>query len=244
MKIKGLTVIAVFCLSLIIWIDFIDFKFDELSKGSGRKIEGLIESFAMSYIGAYLFYLLNVHLVERKERKVILPFVAKNVIGIIVNNHSIINCLKNNYGLSLDYYPTREEFKVLLKSVNPRDKAPNYYKNENWLYLFKNRKQSTQESINRILLSGKHIDEELRRLILEINYSMYLWDDYAFNSDDFTDSNLEKYWLVFSKYFELMQSLHNYYLKHLKDHYETAIKDSVLVEIDREGEMKIIKTRH
>jgi hypothetical protein len=241
MKIKGLTFIAVFCLSLVIWINFIDFKFDELFKGTGRKIEVLTESFALSYIGAYIFYLLNVHLVERKERKVILPFVAKNVIGIIVNNHSIINCLKNDYKSSLDYYPTHEEFKVLLKSVNPRDKAPYYYKNENWIYLFKNRKQSTQESINRILLSGKHIDEELRRLILEINYSMYLWDDYAFNSDDFKDSNLEKYSLVFSKYFELIRSLRKYYLKHLKDHYESTLKDAVLLKLNDDGTVSRIK---
>lgn len=241
MKIKGLTVIAIICFALIIWINFINFKFDELFKGTGRKIEILTESLAMSYIGGYIFYFLNVYLVDRKERKEILPFVAKNVMSIIVNNHSIINCLKNDFNLSMDYYPTQEEFKVLLKSVNPQNKLPFYYKNENWIYLFRNRQQSTQDSINRILLSGRHVDEELRRLLLEINHSLYLKDDYAFNSDDFKDTTLEKYPLVFFNYFELIKGLRKYYLKNLKDHYESIVKDAALIEIAEDGTIKRIK---
>jgi hypothetical protein len=241
MKIKGLTVIAIICFTLIIWINFVDFKFEELFKGTGKKIEVLTESISLSYIGGYIFYFLNVYLVDRKERKAILPFVAKNVMGIIENNHSIINCLKNDFKLSMDYYPNHDEFKVLLKSVNPQNKSPFYYKNENWIYLFKNRQQSTQDSINRILLSGRHVDEELRRLLLEINHSLYLKDDYAFNSDDFKDKTLEKYSLVFSKYFELIKGLRKHYLKHLKDHYESTMKDAIRVSISDEGVITRIK---
>jgi hypothetical protein len=52
--------------------------------------------------------------------------------------------------------------------------------------------------INRIFLSGKHVDEELRRILLEINYSLYLKDEYAFNSEEFDKKSLEDYHLVFS----------------------------------------------
>jgi hypothetical protein len=33
--------------------------------------------------------------------------------------------------------------------------------------------------------------------MLEINHSLYFWDDYAFNSDNVTDTTLEKYSLVY-----------------------------------------------
>jgi hypothetical protein len=155
-------------------------------------------------------------LVEKNERKIILPFIARNVNLIIINNHSIINCLKNDAKLSVDFYPAKEEYKELLKKVNPKSKSPFYYQNESWTYLFKNRQSSTQEIINRIFLSGKHVDKELRRILLEINYSLYLKDDYAFNSVDFNKNNLEDYHLVFSNYFELIKKLKIYYDKNLK----------------------------
>jgi len=219
MKIKGLTIISLLCFGIIIWINFISFKFNELILGTAEKTEFLIETLCLSFIAAYIFYYLNVYLVEKKERKTILPFISKNVISIIVNNHSIIKCLKNNQKISFNYYPDKEEFKELLRNVNPKDKSPYYYQNENWLFLLKNRQESTLDLINRIFLSGKHVDEKLRTILLEMQYSLYLKDNYAFNSSDFSDSNLEKYNVVFLNYFKLIKELNEYYEKHLKEYY-------------------------
>ena len=227
MKIKGLSIIALLCVGLFIWINFIEFKFEEVIKGTGEKFEYFIETISLSYLAAYIFYFLNIYLVDRTERKTILPFVARNVISIIVNNHSIINCLKNEQKLSLDYYPDKDEYKKLLSKVNPKDKSPFYYKRENWIYLFKNRQESTRDLINKILLSGKHVDERLRKILLEINYSLYLKDDYAFNSEEFDKESLEDYHVVFSKYFELIKELKIYYDKNLKTYYLTTLPKSL-----------------
>jgi hypothetical protein len=216
MKIKGLTIIAILCLGLFALINFCNFKFEEIYIGTAQKSEYFIETISLSYLSGYIFYFINIYLVEKNERKIILPFIARNVNLIIINNHSIINCLKNDAKLSVDFYPAKEEYKELLKKVNPKSKSPFYYQNESWTYLFKNRQSSTQEIINRIFLSGKHVDEELRRILLEINYSLYLKDDYAFNSVDFNKNNLEDYHLVFSNYFELIKKLKIYYDKNLK----------------------------
>ncbi|MCB0606019.1 MAG: hypothetical protein KDC25_14210, partial [Saprospiraceae bacterium] len=81
--------------------------------------------------------------------------------------------------------------------------------------------------INRIFLSGKHVDEELRRILLEINYSLYLKDDYAFNSENFEKNTLEDYHLVFANYFDLIRELKNYYDKHLKTYYLTTLPKSL-----------------
>ena len=217
MKIKGLTVVALVCFGLIVWINFFEFKFEELVEGTGQKIEFLTEALALSYLAAFIFYFLNVHLVSRNERKTILPFIANKVSLIIVNNHSIISCLKNNNQLSHDYFPSKEEYKDLLGGIDPKTNVPFYYQNKSWAYLFQSRQKSTRTGIDRIFMSGKHVDEELRRILLEMECSLYLREDYAFNSDAFERDNLEDYHIVFSNYFMLIQDLKKYYDKNLKE---------------------------
>ena len=70
-------------MGLFIWINFIEFKFDEIINGTGTKFEYFIETISLSYLAAYIFYFLNIYLVGRTERKTILPFVAQNVLSII-----------------------------------------------------------------------------------------------------------------------------------------------------------------
>ena len=151
-----------------------------------------------------IFFFLNSYLVEREEKKHIMPFIARNVIGIIVNNYSIINCLNGNMSLKLDEYPDLDEFKILLSKVNPNDKSPFFFKNQNWLFLFDNRRKSTILSIDRILISGKYVDEELRVILLKMSNSLYLRDDYAFNNIDYEKQNLSEYAKVFYDYFVLV----------------------------------------
>jgi len=73
MKIKGLTIIAFLCFGLIIWINFIDFKFTELIDGKGAKAENLIESFCLSFIAAYIFYYFNIYITEKNEKNTFAP---------------------------------------------------------------------------------------------------------------------------------------------------------------------------
>lgn len=219
MKIKGLSVIFGFTLFLVIWINFIDFKFE--TTFDAVKINSLFENLCMSYIAGYIFFFLNSYLVEREEKKHIMPFIARNVIGMIVNNYSVINCLKGNMNINLNDFPDKEEFKILLAKVNPKDKIPFFYKNQNWLFLFDNRRQSTISSIDRILISGKYVDEELRAIVLKMSNSLYLKDDYAFNSIDYEKQNLSEYANVFHNYFTLINQLNKYYNKNLKKYYDS-----------------------
>jgi hypothetical protein len=231
MKIKGLTIIAIISLGTVYWINFINFKFEELIVGKSEKFESLIENLCMSYLAGYMFYFLNIYLVERKEKQLILPFVSRNVINLIVNNYSIICCLRNNQKIDLNNFPSKSEFNNLLEKVNTHDKVPFYYKDENWIFLFKKRQDSTLNQINRIFLSGKHIDEELRKILLEMQFSLYLQDNYAFNSDDFKDKNLSKYSLVFYNHFKLIEKLNTYYEKNLKTYYVGSLVKSFMKKI-------------
>ncbi|MEY3500962.1 MAG: hypothetical protein RL308_2631 [Bacteroidota bacterium] len=219
MKIKGLSIIALISLLVVVWINFINFKLETYL--DGVKIENLIENLCMSYIAGYIFFFLNSYLIERDEKKHIMPFIARNVIGMIVNNYSIINCFKGNMNMKLNDYPNLEEFKILLANVNPKDKVPFFFKNQNWFFLLDNRKKSTILSIDRILISGKYVDEELRAIVLKMSNSLYLKDDYAFNSDEFEKQNLSDYSIVFFDYFALINQLNKYYVRHLKKYYDS-----------------------
>lgn len=210
MGMKTLSIIAFGCVVTIIWINFIDFKLEEWIAGTGARAESLIEVFSRSYLAAFIFYFLNVYIKERREKSEILPFVANRVYFIVLNNHSIINALKADSSLSADYYPTEGEFRTLLKPINPQSKGRFYYQNENWIYLFTNRRESTSESISKILLSGTHIADELRKILLDMDSSLYLQEGYAFNSQEFND-DLAKYSGVFYDYFLLVKKLHRYY---------------------------------
>ncbi len=223
MKFKTLTQIATACLLIVIWINFVDFKLPELILGKGPKFESLIEGFCRSFIAAYIFYSVNVYLKERREKKFILPLVANNVIQIVVNNHTIIKCLKNDLNLSNKYFPTENEYKELLLNVNPQETAKMFSKDKNWLNLFENRRKSTLSSISKVFSSGRHIDDELRKTLLQLQSSLYLTEGWAFNSLTFEEKDLSKYYYVFFKYFELIKELSNYFERNLRPYYESNL---------------------
>jgi len=86
MNIKGLTSLFIICLLVIFVIDFTNLKFTVLIKGKANETENLIHTLCIAYVASFIFYFLNVYLKERKEKNVMLPFIASKVIGIIVNN--------------------------------------------------------------------------------------------------------------------------------------------------------------
>lgn len=221
MDIKGLSIIAILCIITVLIIDFTTIKIPEWVEGTGARAEGLIYTLCISYIASYIFYFLNVYLREKKERDSILPLIANNVILIIVNNQSIINALKQQkINSSLKGLPTQEEFKQLLKEVNPKKNIPMLYKNKPWTYLFQNRRESTLDKIDKIFSLGKHVDDQLRAILFKMQSSQYLKEDYAFNSSNFEKDSLDECSLVFYNYFKLIQELRVFYEKKLKNYYE------------------------
>lgn len=224
---KGLTISAIVCVFLLIGLIFVDFHFDGLSESTESKLEYFLETISLSYLAAYVFYFVNVHLVERQERKAIMPFVARNVLSIIVNNRSVLNCLKNNSKLPGDYFPDKADYKELLMNVDPKSSPPFYYKDKTWTYFLRIRQESTRELIERIFLSGKHVDDELRAILLDISTSLFLKEDYAFFSDDFDKPSLDGYQTVFANHFENIRLLKDFYAKHLKSYYLMSLPESL-----------------
>ena len=117
MKIKGLSIFAIISFIIVLIINCTSWKL-VCNSCKADKIEAITENLCLSYIAGYIFYFLNIYLVERREKKHIMPYIARNVIGIIVNNYSIINCLKGNMKTNLKEYPSLEEWKISLSNIN------------------------------------------------------------------------------------------------------------------------------
>ena len=166
MKIKGLSIIAMFAILVVIWINFIDLRIG--NSFEGEKINRLIENLCLSYLAGYLFFFLNNYLVERKEKKHIMPYIASNVMRLISNNHTIIHNLTGTQKFDFNWWLNEQEFKVYLSKISRSDLLKYYFPNEDWT-LFLNRKNtSTVNTIDKLLLSGKYLNEELRNILFEM----------------------------------------------------------------------------
>ena len=220
MKIKGLTIIFFLALTITVWINFVDYKFSTLSIFIGKedKLEEVIDNFCLSYIAGYFFYFINVYLVEREEKKSILPYIAFKVILILGRNDHLIKILKKD-GKLKKHYPSKDEFEKLLDKSNLDDlKIFNFEKYTFVEYLRYNR-NSILKNINKILKSGKYVDDELKVILFSLKESLFLEKDYAFNSADFDLSKMKTYYNVFYKYSENVKKLENYFNRNLKKYY-------------------------
>lgn len=209
MKIKGLSIIALFALLVVIWINFLDFRI--VSSFDSDKINRLIENVCLSYIAGYIFFFLNNYLVEKREKKHIMPYIASNVMSLISNNHTIIHNVTGIRKFDFNWWLTDQEFKDYLSKIVAQQQVTYYFPKEDWIFFLNKRNTATIDTIDKILLSGKHLDEELRNVLLEIRNSSFLRDD----ADLFSANNH----LTWYRYFERVQRLKPYFDNNLKYYY-------------------------
>ncbi|MFB9079451.1 hypothetical protein ACFFLS_06155 [Flavobacterium procerum] len=220
MKIKGLTVIFVLTSIITFWINFIDFKFNAfwIFSNKADKAETVIDNLCLSYIAGYIFYFLNVYLVEKQEKKSILPYISFKTNLIISNSNHIIKVLKQDVHLK-EFYPALKEFEELLKYDNVKDLKIYNYENHNLVSFLMIRRNSTVKTINKILKSGKHVDDELKSILFSLKDSLFLKKGFAFNLPTFDIKKFPDYDLVFFKYFQDIERLDLYFHKNFKKYY-------------------------
>ena len=210
MKIKGLSIIALISLLIVVWIDFIDFKFE--TSFNAVKVENLIENLCMSYIAGYIFFFLNSYLVEREEKKHIMPYIASNVMSLISNNHTIIHNITGVMKFDFKWWLTEQEFKENLSKIQSQEKVKFYFPKEDWTFFLNKRNSSTIEIVDKLLLSGKNLDEELRNILLEIRCSSFLRQD----CNLFSENNYK----TWNRHFKRIEKLKPYFDKNLKEYYK------------------------
>jgi hypothetical protein len=125
MKFRELLISAIICLLLVFYISFIGdkFKIQEIKEGYGEKFEYIITSLCLSYIAAFIFYIFNVYIKEKKEQFIKREYISTNVISM-VNFNSIFfyNIIKFNntqdtFEYRKKYFLTKEQLLEILKII-------------------------------------------------------------------------------------------------------------------------------
>lgn len=220
MKIRGLTIVSIIAFLLLFWINFIDFKFSTIPffNGKAKNLETITENLSLAYLAAYFFYFINVFLVESREKKIILPFLSAKVKGILHVNERFLSILFQNKKVDISEVSKSRLEKILDEKNLKRLKI---YNNENLTlseYIQKNR-QLILSNISETLESGKYVDDELRVLLLKMRQSLFLKENYAFNSQNIELDKLKKYHNVIYIYLNLHRELQRYFEKNLQKYY-------------------------
>ncbi len=177
-----------------------------------------MDNLCLSYIAGYIFYFLNVYLVEKQEKRSILPYISFKTIGIINNSNHIIKVLKQDVHLK-KFYPTEKEFEELLKYDNVKNLKIYNFEKHNLVSFLTSRRNATIKTINKILKSGKHVDDELKSILFSLKDSLFLKKGFAFNFPTFDIKKFPDYDLVFFKYFQDIERLDSYFQKNFKKYY-------------------------
>jgi len=94
---------------VIIWIDFVPFKINELWNGAGKKFEDIIITLCSSYIASYIFYFLMVYLKEKNDRT------RKRK-----EFNTLISIYLNNYQIQLKELLSRKD-DIIFKTENKKN---------------------------------------------------------------------------------------------------------------------------
>jgi hypothetical protein len=207
---RVLTTLVIISFLLLLYIE------EFISTSSGYL--NLIQGFNLAIISSFIFYIFNIFLPNRKEKKIILPYIGRLVLQIISNNKSMIDAIMNEPFSNSNriVLPNKIELKKALSKINPLELQPYLYKNKNWVYLFTNRKESTVNLINQILIPSRHVDTELLRILTDILTSPFYNDKCGFNIERKDIKELSCYLSVFYSHFQLLDRLNSYYIKHLE----------------------------
>lgn len=214
MKIRGLTFIFIIALAITFWINFIDLKLDTfwVFTDKADKLNSIIDNLSLAFIGGYIFYFLNIYLVERNEKKHIMPFIAERINRIIGGNREIIRILKQDINLT-DYNIEREEFASLINLERLNKLEVYRFHTITFLNYLEGNRGNTLSTLSRILNSGKHVDDELRIILFRLDEADFLSKFYEIDNKSSYD--------IFSDYFKDIEKLNIYYDKSLKKYLRT-----------------------
>jgi hypothetical protein len=156
-------------------------RYNELFDG-GYEIGQFFSNLSISYISAFIFYFIVVHIKSQKDKENVNEWVGHKVYSIITSAHLFIQPLQQLENKKARYEELKESdlSKLLRSVVRTAPQAP-YIINDNrasWLEWYEYLKKSTEKSIKEIFVRYLHLDTELIKLLSRIENSLffYQWD--------------------------------------------------------------------
>lgn len=169
-----------FCLSIasIICTKFIFGNSPELFRGNGE-LSDILFDISIGYINSYIFYLLVVRVIEKKNEENIRERIETPIKRIIFNIEQPISHLLQKSNLpnkSIRERISEGEFKVMCSAVMTKEKAPMLSGSgqdvEYWFY-FLEYINNVSNYADQIIRFNVYIDTDLLSIIDKIKYSKY-----------------------------------------------------------------------
>ena len=217
---RDLLIIFLICVITIFLIDFWLINIPELFKG-GEKLGQIVYKLSFSYISAFVFYFLVVHLKNQKDKENLYSYISSNTLMIIRQAKALINETARSANIQLKAtYPDSLELQSICKAINPNSNAPlilgrlgNY---ANWMQYFDYYKRRSNEASNKVLSKVQFLDSALVHKLAEIEDCNHFKDITMFANISIQNTDLLAFAPSLAKYFELIIDLEKYYEEKLK----------------------------
>lgn len=206
-----------FFIGALLTVCIIDFWLSDIPEllSGGYKLGQIIYKLCMSYISAFIFYFLVVHIKQQKDKKNLYLYVSKKVHIVNSSASTLISELSRVSTITLtEKYPSKEELDKICKAINPHTNAPmvigprdNY---ANWIQYFDYFKKRSNDATEKIFNKMPFLDTELVNILgrIEDNDFFLVLDHFLYDMPIGQDITIFHYSL--SSYFELIKELEKY----------------------------------
>jgi hypothetical protein len=191
----------------------------------GAEFGRFVYSLGLSYIAAYIFYFVSVHLKEIKDKKTINPYISKQVFSIISLGKSMLEELKFASKVeTVASFPTINEVEEICQKIDPESDARSGYldgSRDNWFGWLMHCKTHHQERSLRLMSKIIFLDTALIPLISALDESR-LFQKLRITIELTRMNTIKSDMILFKSdlfaYFSDIQALELYYNKHLKQY--------------------------
>lgn len=216
---KELLFLFFLALGTLILIDFWLIEIPEKFNG-GAKIGRIAYRLSISYISAFIFYFLVVHLKNQKDKENIYSYISGKVYTIINTAKDLVNSLSKESNVAIEnVYPTESELTKICSLINPNSKAPlilgrlsNY---ANWIQFFNYYRERSNDATQKIYLKMNFLDSDLVSHLARIEDCSHFGTIKLMNNLPIRNKNLSEFEPELLKYFNLVKDLEKYYNKNL-----------------------------
>lgn len=151
-------------------------NYSEIFKGAS-KIGQLFSSLSISYISAFIFYFIVVHIKNERDKENINEYIGIKVRDILYTSHLFIQPFLQIDNRKASFKDLEiKKLRSLLDSINRYSKdAPMSLHGENatWLQWWEYLRTSTFKSFGEIYIRYNHVDTELIKILTRMENSMF-----------------------------------------------------------------------
>lgn len=217
---RDLTIVLLCSVVMLMLIDFWFIDIPELFYGA-YKLGQLVYNICVSYISAFIFYFLVVHIKEQKDKNNLNTYISLKVSGVIGNAKCLIKDMAKAAQVTMiNDFPSKDEMSNIYEGLDPHKDAPLLISNNNiradWIQycLYSNNK--SHEVTCKLITIMPFLDSRLISLLSEIeDCSYFYFINFLKDTRNMDNTDMTFIRSILDEYLELIKLLEKYSKKNL-----------------------------